>query len=275
MIQKKLILVPFFACSLLLIIGALDHQPHFLPPVASASFVAQPHDAGLGNLTPRQILAQAAAALAPERNPWLRVKIWQKQVDDGVSFEAEGRLVRGPNQCARLETTVHSGPNPTALVTVSDGVALAHACRLPGQLTELTTRRFTTPAKKPMPPPQIDLVLNEHGCGGPYCLLKDLESILDDLQAVPGIWKDKRVIRLTGSVKENTKLSPAMQRAASPRVCALYLDAQTLWPHRVEWRSLRRPEEGFLFLQMEFRDPEINHPLSHEDCVREFTYQPE
>jgi hypothetical protein len=28
-------------------------------------------------------------------------------------------------------------------------------------------------------------------------------------------------------------------------------------------------------LELEFRDPEINRPLSHEECIREFTYQPD
>jgi hypothetical protein len=122
-------------------------------------------------------------------------------------------------------------------------------------------------------------VLNAHGCGGPYCLLVDLRRVLEKVQVSSGTWKDKTVVRLTGSVKSGapTAAAPQTQSAAAvpARLCHVYLDARTLWLHRVEWWTAPGPERApCLALQLEFRAPVINQPLTREDCIREFTYQP-
>src|SRR5207302_946625 len=153
--------------------------------------------------------------------------------DTQVSFEADGRLVRGPNQCARLEMTVHGGSQPTTVITVSDGVGLARICRPAGQPAEVVTQKFTTRAETPPAAQEIDEILNTHGCGGPHFLLRDLEEILENLRMERGLWNGKPVIRLEGAVKENP---PSEARPALwPRTCYVYLDARTLWPYRVEW----------------------------------------
>jgi hypothetical protein len=278
MTKKNVALVPLFACSLLLTMGALNHQPHFATPAAGASFVALPValDAGLEGLTPQQLLARAAALLDPAQVPWLHVKTWQKQQTDEMTFEAEGRLLRGPNHCVRLEMTVHPGAESGNVVVVSDGVGLAHACRLPGQPAAVVSQEFLTPEKKTMSAQQIDVVLNAKGCGGPHSLLKDLVCVLEDLKMEVGTWKDNKVIRLAGVVKKAFRDSSVAWVVVPPRHCYVYLDAQTLWPHRIEWWASQNPEDpALLFLQLEFRAPEINHPLSREECVREFTYQPD
>jgi hypothetical protein len=278
MTRKNLVLAPLFACSLLLIMGALDREPNRVAQDAKGLFVAQPASlrAGLGNLTPGQILSEAVAALSPEKIAWLGLNTWQKQVDGDAGFEAEGRLVRGPNQCARLEMTVHRGPKPTQVVTVSDGMVLARVYRQADRPATVTTRQLATPSRTSTSPRDIELVLNEHGCGGPYWLLKDLQSILDNLQAVAGIWKGKRVVRLTGSVKGGLAVCPESRDGLMAQTCNLYLDADSLWPHRIEWWASPQPDEhDVLLVQLEFRGPQINQPLSHEDCVREFTYQPD
>jgi hypothetical protein len=277
MSKKNLALSPLFACSLLLTMGALNHQPRAFTPPVSASFVAQiaTRDAGMDNLTPAQVLARAAVNLDPERTPWLRVKTWQKQADEEVSFEADGRLVRGPNQCARLEMTIHTGAIATTAITVSDGVGLAHGRRVAGRAPTVTSQRFITPAKTNMAAEEIDRILNAHGCGGPYCLVKELASTLKNLKMVQGTWKGNSVIRLTGTVKEDQAVAEP-RFTVPPRICQLYLDARSLWPHRAEWWAFQEDEKNaFLLLELEFRDPVINQPLSHEDCIREFTYQPE
>jgi hypothetical protein len=277
MTRKHLVLIPLVACSLLLIMGALEREPTPVTQHSKIFFVAQPiaGDARLEHATPRQILAEAAAALSPEKTLWLQLNTWQKQLDGEASFEAEARLVRGPNHCARLEMTVHRGPKHTQIVTVSDGVVLARSQRLPDQPAAVTTWRLGTPADTSAPR-DVDQVLAEHGCGGPYWLLKDLERILDGLQGTPGIWEGKPVIRLAGSVKRGTLAPPENPGAPSARSCYLYLDADSLWPHRIEWWTSPRPVACDVpLVQLEFRDPQVNQPLSHEDCVREFTYQPD
>ena len=90
--------------------------------------------------------------------------------------------------------------------------------------------------------------------------------------------RDSRAfIKLTGSWSDEVMrtLVPADERWPDglPRQCRLYLEAPTLWPHRVEWWGPLRANAGdALLLQMEFRDPIINQPLSAERCAREFGF---
>jgi hypothetical protein len=273
MAQSKIVLAPFVACPLLLVMGALNQQPRQASAAVDATFVSRQTTvaADLTQQPPEKILARAVAALEPDRVPWLVVKTWQKQVDDEISFEADGRLVRGPNHCARLDLTVRGGADPTSLIVVSDGVGLARACRLANKRAEVASQRFLSPTKTPLNGPQIEQVLSAHGCGGPHRLLKDLANKLVNLQMDMGVWRGKGVARLTGSLKAR---EPDESRfTAEPKLCRIYLDAQTLWPHRVEWWTARKPNDpDFLFLQLEYREPQLNQPLTHEDCVREFTY---
>src|SRR6202043_2328342 len=103
----------------------------------------------------------------------------------------------------------------------------------------------------------IDRILNAKGCGGPHCLLKELERVLEHLSVDIGTWKGKDVIRLQGALKCSPQDYP--EGLLAPRSCRLYLDARTLWPHRLEWWTSKRPDDPpFLLLQLEFRDPEIN-----------------
>ncbi len=218
-----------------------------------------------------QLLAHAVETLDPQRVPWLIVKTWQKQVDDEMSFEADGRLVRGPNHCARLDMTVRRDAEVTKVMVVSDGVGLAHACRSANQRADVKSQRFLSPAKTPLDGPQVEQVLSAHGCGGPHRLLMDLANKLNTMQSDSGVWHGKSVVRLTGSLKAGDS-----GLTGEPRLCRIYLDAQTLWPHRIEWWSPgQRGDAEHLFLQVEFREPQINQALSHEECVREFTYVPE
>jgi len=183
-------------------------------------------------------------------------------------------LVRGPNHCARLDMTVRGGADSTTVIVVSDGVGLARACRSANKRANFASQRFLSSTKTPLTGAQIEQLLNTRGCGGPYGLLKDLEDKLINLRMEMGVWQGKSILRLTGSLKT---MEPNESRlTAEPRRCRVYLDAQTLWPHRVEWWASRKStDDDFLFLQVEYRDPQVNQPLSHEDCVREFTYVPE
>ena len=43
---------------------------------------------------------------------------------------------------------------------------------------------------------------------------------------------------------------------------------------RVEWFTGSDPGRSSVYLELEFRDPELNRPLSLQECTRLFTYQP-
>jgi hypothetical protein len=76
---------------------------------------------------------------------------------------------------------------------------------------------------------------------------------------------------------DGANLVPANQSwtAGLPRQCHLYLDAQTLWPGRVEWWGPAAPGGGeVLVAQVEFRNPVVNRPLTAEVCARLFAFEP-
>ncbi len=73
--------------------------------------------------------------------------------------------------------------------------------------------------------------------------------------------------------------APVLKNEASPDGvpdrCLLLLDADTLWPCRVEWWGPTAEGKGLLCLmRMELRDPVFNHPMSPEECARNFTFDP-
>jgi hypothetical protein len=277
MLKKHVVLLPLFACPMLLIMGALNGQPHPFAPALEASFVAQSVscEVPIEKLPASAVLAQAIAKLAPNKASWLRTQIWQKQQCEEMCFEAEGTLVRGPNHCARLELTIRAGAGQTAVTVVSDGVGLAHARKRAGQPVDVESQQFAK-GNAAITPEQIAEIISAHGCGGPYALLRELADKLENMETATGAWDNQQVVRLTGQVKSTANPDPAKGLAVPPRVCRLYLDAKTLWPVRIEWWSAAPAAAAAdLILQIEFRRPTINQPLSHEECVREFSYQPE
>ena len=86
---------------------------------------------------------------------------------------------------------------------------------------------------------------------------------------------DGRFIKLTGALPANPvpTSADASRPELLPRQCRLYLDIDTLWPHRIEWWGCEASHfNDVALLQMEFRDPVLNQPLSTDRCDREFTF---
>ncbi len=280
MSKKTFYLVPIFSCSVLLLTGAFNYQDIISSPAppwptqpSRSSFVPQPAPVapGLEKLDGPGLLEKALAALAPNRVRWLRMKTWQKLADDELSFEAEGRLVLGPNHCARLEMTCRTGPKTGQYLVVADGVVLAQVLRLPGQSPQVSNQPlFDKETGAPAIP--LDQLFRDKGCAGPYPLLCELQRKLTDLQVQTGHWQNRPALLLTGNLPPTGPAGNqfANQFAMPPRRGLLVLDPQTLWPLRLEWWG-----DHSLLLELEFRDPEINQQLAHADCVREFTYTPE
>lgn len=267
MAQRTLYLVPALSLTLLFAAGAWETRER--ASGVQASFVAEPAPlaphAGLGGA---ELLDRAVSALAPDRVTWLKTSLWQKMNTPELRMEAEGFLVRGPNHCVRLEMTVRAGGQPAKMLVVSDGVVLAKVHHTPEQAARSLCSAM--PAGEGEHAAK-EAVLLEAGCAGPRALLEDVKNKLKDLQVEAGQCQGQSVLRVSGV------LPSANENALSfkPSVCHVFLDAKTLWPVRVEWWGKKRERDPLsLMLQMEFRDPEVNRPLSHDDCARLFSYQP-
>ncbi len=105
------------------------------------------------------------------------------------------------------------------------------------------------------------------GCGGPHALLAQFRRRLNNGKLQTGLLDGKPVIQIRGNLQPADPKKPV-------RLGYAYLDAATLWPHRLEWWSPDNAKASRPIVQIEFLEPEINHELSLEECARVFTYQP-
>jgi hypothetical protein len=208
----------------------------------------------------------AIANLVGERAVWLKTTFRQKMIDRGSTCCAEGLLQRGPNQCVRLELQVLTDGEPSRLLIVSDGELLAQETNVSGHAPDRRCDKLPGEATaSPGDQAAREAYLATHGCGGPLAVLRHLLGSLQNLKLHTGLLEGKEVVQIRGEV------------AGSPlpvQSCHVFLDAKTLWPHRVEWRSARRSAVQPV-VQLEFLDPVLNQELSEEECTRLFSYQPE
>jgi hypothetical protein len=267
--------VPLLAITMVLMTGAFSFQTRSSPLLATPTFVPQtlPVAEKMRELAgqPDKVLELALAALDPKKTEWLEVQIRQRLRDDGFAFEADSRLVLGPNHCARLDTTLRNGM-PGRIVVVSDGTFMAQAFHLPPQPQR--TSCWSLPAapaenNDPAIGRERDRLLFEKGCGGPYPLLLDLRNRLKDLQVTTGVLADKAVFCCSGRLDQAAAIAKELRYARNAQTCQLFLDAQTMLPVRIEWWA-----GGRLLLELEYRQLKINQPLTHEQCVKEFTFGP-
>jgi hypothetical protein len=266
--KKLLLLVPLLTALPLFLTGAL-RRPTIAPvtPFISEAIPLSPERAGLGA---GEVLQGALDRLNPTRVSWLSMKIWQRMHHGESRFESEGTLLLGPEYCARLELTARSGAVPGRWLVVSDGHALAHVIQLGDDAPTVVSGLLVPPHEPgqpaPMPP---DVALRSLGCGGPYPLLLDLRARLRELTAQTGRLRGQAVVRIHGRLTG----APPAGGTAGADFCYLYLDAQRLWPSRVEWWAGEKTNPRLL-LEMEYREPQLNRPLPYAECIRAFSYRP-
>ena len=233
MATKLLLLLPLLAGSSLFLSGAWS-LPSQRPEVfVDFPFVA--HDpqppAQDAPLEGERLLDQTLARFAPDKLKWLHVAIWQKMADAEVAFEAVGALHLAPNGCARLEMQVARKANHSKLLFVSDGHAYAQETRTGD----------AAPALQSDHAPKEDgdarrAFLLQRGCGGPWAQVKELRQRLSKLSVRHGRSNGLELIELRGELPAGN-VPEALRTKPCADSCVVYLEAATLWPHRVEWRA--------------------------------------
>jgi hypothetical protein len=216
-------------------------------------------------------LARAAEALAAPRVAWVETALWQKVSVPDLAYQAEGRLLLAPEGRFRLELSLTPGqpaPDSTRL-QVSDGTNLWTARRENGEWVEVSRRvrgSAPVPAEEPASPATAaNPLLAEFAVPGVGSLLATLRQRLRWVEQEA--LADGRQVRLTGVLAPGAKGS-----LSGPRICRLVLDTGTLWPGRIEWYGpVPGQAEDRLLVEMEYRDPVLNHPLPPEVCAREFS----
>jgi hypothetical protein len=228
-------------------------------------------------------LEQALDALKADRVSWLETAIWQKFQLPKLSYEANGSYRLAPGQRFRLEMRTHLGESEGTLLMVSDGRDLWQGTR-PGEgpwenVTRLRLTEVFSTMNGPAGPQLRDEFLQRPHFQGMTPLLCSLRSRL--------IWARSEVthhasgdrIHLVGvwSKEETAKLAPPEEAWPTnlPRQCHLYLDAHNYWAQRVEWWGPTATNGADrLLVQMEFRNPVFNRPLTADECERLFAFQP-
>jgi hypothetical protein len=257
-----------------LLVGAVPGPP--APPAPPS-----PAPPSLDSAEAARLLDRAADACSPPRAAWLEMTLWQRHHDGEGPREVEGRYLTAPDDRLRLELKVRVGRTLGRLTVVSDGTRLWRHLSMDGEQTGLVQIEL------PRSPDRVDpavaearaALLREQAVGGVGALLRTLRQGMLAPGGEPARWKDRDVIRVTGTWPENpgklAALPEALRPRHTPRQCCVYLDAVTFWPHRIEWRGGAKPQDTqVLLLELEFRDPVLNRPLPPDRCAREFAFTP-
>jgi hypothetical protein len=278
MTRYQLLLLPAVAAAIVILGGGLHSRAlggKHLPVLAAAGSATDPEALAL--------LDQALAALAPERVQWLEATVWQQARCDDFTYRACGRLLTAPGDRARLDVNVMVGKTQGELRIVCDGQNLHRSIRVGGDAATVTRVAlpvlkdgFKTPEELTRARAQF---AQEQGMAGLEPLLRGLRQGLQHAQFQHQDWKGTDVLAVTGTWPEDADQAAALpdifKPRFQPRLCRIYLDARTFWPHRLEWWGSEKPSEpNTLLVETEFRDAVLNRTLSAEQCAAQFAVPP-
>jgi hypothetical protein len=274
----RYILAPVFVSLTLLLTGALS-----LHPLRSAAGVSAPSAvSGLEDPLAAGLLRRAAECLSPEHVAWMRTAIWQRVACEDLTYQAEGSYLSGPNHRLHLHLNVRFGNARSDLRVISDGATLWQIMRV-GDGTPVVTRaelaRVLDASKMSLAGADAQAEFYQSQClTGLYPLLQGLRKSMIVTRKESLNWNHQNVTRLTltWSHAAAAKLTPSGQAwpAGVPDKCFLYLDAATLWPHRIEWQAPDAHRNEKIVFEMELRNPILNRAIPQDQCDREFSFDP-
>jgi hypothetical protein len=274
MTRYQVFLLPALAAAILASLGAFSLRPASVrqlpPPVSPAG--ADPAALAL--------LDRAIDAVSPDRVAWLEAAVWQQARCDDFTYQACGRLLIAPGDRSRYDMNVRVGHTKGEMRMVSDGKTLWQSIRVgddPATIAQwdLPVANDGTTTSTQLTQARLQF-LQEHGFAGLAPLLRSLRQCLHNAHCQQQTWKGNEVYVISGVWPVNTAAFAAMpdlpKPRFQPRLCAIYLDARTLWLHRLEWWGSEMPNQpNSLLVQTEFRNPVINRPLPPQQCALEFT----
>lgn len=268
--MRYLLLIPVLGLGGLLAHSFLERQPLAAERDSAPAFVADSAET-----SGKDVLDQVIAALGPDRVHWLQFTVVQKLFEE--NFTTEGRYVIGPGQRIRLEMKVKSDDVSGNVLVVSDGHDLYKA-RWSDEDEPKTTKatKESLPEIEPGTDPKVagdkrEQFLQRSGFGGIFTLLGQIRETHTDLVQQTGVCQSRKVVRLSANCPTDESKLKNLPNHMRARRCAIYVDADTLWPFRIEWIGSPRPADPLVVLmRMDFRDPLINQPLSAAECAQIF-----
>jgi hypothetical protein len=255
-----------------LLTGALSRPA---PPAAA------PPGAGPADPAATQTLEEAIDRLS--RIAWMEATVWQQLACDEVAYQAQGRYLAGPDNRLRLDLQVRLGRSRAEMLAVSDGTTLWQSSRVAGgerSVSRVELAKVLQALATPGVALQVRDEFFQTQCIAGLCpMLKGLRARMSASRQEEVLWNGRAAHRLTlhwsGEQAAALAAAGAEWPAYLPRRCVLYLDAASLWPVRLEWWGPgAEPGPDTQLLQVEYRDPVLNRPLSPEECAREFAFDP-
>jgi hypothetical protein len=228
-------------------------------------------------------LDEAVLALDRNKLKWIETMLWQQVDVQGLLVQSEGIYLAGPDYRLHLNLKVRLGDAAGKMEFICDGTTLWEISQFGDKEPQVSKREIKKALEAlngPKGTPQIrDAFMQQWAFAGMVPLLQGLKARLVFTKKEAARWQGHDVVKLTGTWNKDT--TTALQPEAKapwpeylPRQCVLYLDAQSHWPHRLEWWGPSPPLDGeSLLLQMEFRNPKFTE-MSSERCDKIFKYTP-
>ncbi len=265
----------------LLPVGALG----LLGTFAGSSSSQHPGGPAAQDPTPAALLDQALAEFSPERVQWLQTEVWQQVQLGQDDWQTHGHVFQAPGGRSRLELHTQVQSVQATLLTVCDGSVLWEAVRTcreggaSGTATGPWSRVRRINLEELGQREEILKLLSRRETGGQQVAPLGLTSggiwaLLHQLRQNT-TWSNYQAVRRgehnLHKLMGTCGTSEGESLVAQPCQCRLYLDLQTLWPHRLEWWDEKAER---CLVALELRNPRWQHPLSAAECRERFTFQP-
>ena len=243
-----------------------------------------PLPANISDAAAQQTLDRAIVAMAPERLGCVETQLWQKVMLPNLTYEANGRYLLGPGRRIRLELHTKQDNVATTRLAVSDGATLWEGQRVGGgdnwdRVTKLDLATVLATLDGEGKPALLRAqFFQEPRFEGVVPLLRDLHGRMNWVKEEKMERDGQPRLRLAAVWKADFAAairSTPTWPAGLPEQCRLELDAQTLWPYRLEWWGPAvAGAADTLLAQVEFRNPVVYPTLSPERCAKEFAFEP-
>lgn len=277
----RFLVLPSLTASALLLTGALAQQ---VPPAAQSSAPAPPPPKA--DPAAERIINQAIELLDPKQPGWLETTLRQQVYAQGLSFDARGSYLSGPDHRLRLELTVHLGSADGALQVISDGSTVweeVHIGKGERFISRWDLRKVHEMLNNPGTLPQIrEQFYRSRAFAGVLPLLQNVRDQMTFIKQEEAEWQKHKVFKLTAvwsaAAGKNLAAQGNLWPPLVPRVCKLYLGKDDPhWPYRLEWfgPASQRAEDSLL-MEMEFLNPRFTAASEKlaTDYDRQFKFDP-
>ncbi|MBV9124943.1 MAG: hypothetical protein JO112_16435 [Planctomycetes bacterium] len=239
------------------------------------------------NADAAKVFDDALHKLEQIQTGWVAADVRQQGTLQGLSFQAEGKYLSGPDHRMHLDLQVRLADMSGRLVDICDGATMWETMQFGSGEPVVTRKVDMKRVLATLDAPGINSqVRTEYFLEEPFTGLVPLfQSIRRQMvftrREEHVAWKGHDTTRLTAvwSPPATKDLPPndPEQFVPWPRGCRLYLDSVTLWPYRLEWWG---PEAGHpadtVLLQMDFLNPTIypKQDAAPSQFANAFTFHP-